>query len=340
MACGFTKRKLHGVREHTTPIIQVMPRADFRYCIAPRRGIDIPFIEHFDKKDKKWHDLLWTSGTGVIDPIYLSSSYIGSLLNFHGGFFTCGPENVGTSAEGFPMHGSYSCTPAENINTVRHKGILSVNGTVRVVYPLTGPQFSISRQIVSRLGQSSLTILDRITNLSRFPSILMWKYHPCFIASEKTFFWGPTSSILARDEASNYLINKWSSLNIASTQIPECVYTIQLQKIAERNIRVGLIQGDRSWGAILTYDRHELNCLNLWKNASEGIVGIEPGNCNVMGLTWEKEKGTPCLIQAGESRTFKLQIDFVFTEAEVNSLIDKEVSDCSDPIQIIPWAEE
>jgi len=309
-------------------VFRIRPAEDFEFVVAPRRGLGIPWA--YQLHGAKRVPLLWSSGTALIDPVLFDSAGKGPARSFFGGLFTCGPENVGPASEGYPPHGSFSRTPAGDVEIIANSGgLVGIRGVVKILYPLTGPKFRIVREIVSAPGAHWFEIRDQITPMGFVHSYLMWKYHPCFpvhassrfISSERAVYTNPGTDWHQENEGNRY--RRFTDIHRA---VPEEVFTLEVEASKKGEVVAGLIDADRETGTFVRYRNDQCRILNLWKHAQEGVCGIEPGNCNVLGLTWEREHGMLTSLEPGESRKFWIKVYFAGSKGETEGLT-KEIED-------------
>ncbi len=78
-------------------------------------------------------------------------------------------------------------------------------------------------------------------------------------------------------------------------------------------------------GLYIKYLIKELPRFTQWKMLGEKtyVLGIEPGNCGVLGRADERKKGTLKILRPGESQTFHLEIGVISTPEELNQVSDQ-----------------
>jgi len=69
--------------------------------------------------------------------------------------------------------------------------------------------------------------------------------------------------------------------------------------------------GGRGLALTITYQKEQLPYLWQWRNFRQGayVMGIEPGNADMRGRAYNRERGTLPVLQTGERREYTLQVD-------------------------------
>ncbi|MFA5786553.1 MAG: DUF4432 family protein [Actinomycetota bacterium] len=320
MDSPFGERVLDGAREQGMKVAVVRTREDFRFAVAPRRGMDVPSAEVL--RGEVWENLFWESGTGVVDPALCDVNGRAWLRGFFGGMLTCGPENVGPPAEGFPSHGSLSMTPAGEVVSRTEGERLVVEGKMAVRYALTGPHFEVRRRVVGLSGRTAIRFEDRVTNVGSHPAELMWKYHPCFAVCGPGAILAPVVRARARDVLADLGLEDWRRVAAPADACEfEQVFDLEVEPGQDGFVTVAGLPDDQERPAVyVRYRPDNLSRLTLWKHPREGVIGIEPGNCDVMGISTERERGTLEVLAAGASRDFEVEIGFVVGSRGIEGL--------------------
>ena len=86
--------------------------------------------------------------------------------------------------------------------------------------------------------------------------------------------------------------------------------------------------GEGGLGLAWHYKIDELPILNHWIHVEKGcyVWGIEPGNCNVRGRAFNRNKNTLAYIQPGDSYSFTLQFEILDGPSAIGDFEDRIAS--------------
>ena len=175
-AAGYTvtKRRLRGGLREGVNVIEV-DNGRFRFVVVPTRGMGIWRAEQDDVL------LGWKSPVkGPVHPAFVrlqEASGIGWLDGFDELLVRCGLESNGApekNADGtlrYGLHGKIANLPAHQvqISIDGDAGEIAVTGTVDEAR-MFGNKLRLTSTVTTQVGQSGLTITDRVTNLSAEPA--------------------------------------------------------------------------------------------------------------------------------------------------------------------------
>ena len=280
--------------------------------------------------------LSWQSCTGFAHPSCFLPLGNQWLRTFGGGLFTtCGLQNVGASnldeGEQLNLHGMITGSPAENVKVDQHWNgddlDICVEGTIREA-AVFGPNLILQRLIWTRLGEKKIFIEDRITNQGFSPSPLLILYHINIgwpLLDESTMLIIPTEKVHPRDEEAEK--EKHSSFTSPRGGYREKVFFHELIPDSSGYIQSAVVNPNLQslcFGIYVKYPQRELPRFTEWKMMGEGtyVLGIEPGNCGVLGRAEEKKRGTLQYIMPGETKTFHLEIGMITTPEELDQISD------------------
>src|SRR5512137_283443 len=151
----------------------------FNFTVLLDRGMDIGLAEY------RGVPLAWNSAVGPVAPAFHEPPGSGFLRTFHGGLLTtCGLTQVGVPnvdlGEELGVHGRISHIPARlrscNDRWDGDDYVFWVQGQMREA-SLFGYNLSLTRMISCRLGESRLSIEDRVENQGSAPAPHMILYH-------------------------------------------------------------------------------------------------------------------------------------------------------------------
>ncbi len=266
--------------------IRVWDGIDLR--ILPDRGLDL---------GAAWFGgipLAWISPVGECSPPEAEELVGDRWRDVWGGGLvtTCGLSNVGAPAEGHGLHGTYTARPAADLHVERSAAEVVVTATV------VDPPFTLSRRIVTAVGQGLVRINDRIVNDSPWTAAAPLLYHVNIgppLWDGDAFLETDADEIVPRDSDAAAGSATWDTPPEAASDAPERVFE-----------HVGA-----SW-ARLTSPRLgvELTVLaslpRLWQwvqpAAGAYALALEPANCSVLGRAHDIAAGQMPLLDPGEAR--------------------------------------
>jgi len=318
-------------RAKGTSTLRVRTARGFEFWVVPDRGMDL-YEAAFQGQSLCWH-----SPTGMVHPAYYSDRGADWLKTFAGGLLTtCGLSTVGAvsqdEGEEQGLHGSIANTPAENVSwSERWEGddcIFRVSGQVREA-SVHGPNLLLERTISSSLNSASLTIHDVVENQGMRATPLMVLYHFNFgfpLLTPKSKIYGPSQAVEPINDFSRASLDTWDLFESPAQGQQERVYFHQMKSGLDQ-VTVVLVSDldDPSYGIALSYDPHTLPRFNEWKMtaANHFVLGLEPANCNTRGRAYERSQGTLEILEPGEKREFKLQLQVLEDAEQVAEAIQR-----------------
>ncbi|HOE62484.1 MAG TPA: aldose 1-epimerase family protein [Candidatus Sumerlaeota bacterium] len=303
------------------------------FTILLDRGMDIGSVEFAGCP------LNWESSVGFKHPAFFHHNGLDWLNTFGGGLVTtCGLSNVGVpnTDEGrdYGLHGCITACPAENVR-VEHNWNggdmdISVSGTMRET-SVFGPNLCLERVIWTRLGEKKIFIEDKVTNESDENSPLMFLYHVNIgwpILDDETSIIIPTRKVTPRDAEAEKDKDNYDVFHSPQMGYKEKVFFHDMAADPAGYVPVAVVNPHiRSlcMGLYIKYLIKELPRFTQWKMLGEKtyVLGIEPGNCGVLGRADERKKGTLKILRPGESQTFHLEIGVISTPEELNQVSDQ-----------------
>lgn len=260
---------------------------------------------------------------GVTHPAYAEQPGLGWLRTWPGGFLTpCGLTQVGSptveDGEELGIHGRLSNLPAGQLQWNVADDGLWVQGVIRET-SVFGVNLVMTRRISAAFDQPRVWIDDRVENQGFEAAPLMLLQHfnlgfPLVDAAARLIL--PPHAVAARDEAARPGLNAYTEFSAPIDGYQEQVFYHDLQADEHGQVAVRLINpafnGGQGLGVTWRYAKADYPVLAEWKMMRAGFyaVGVEPGNCHVEGRVRERERGTLQMIAPGETRTFKLEVEF------------------------------
>jgi hypothetical protein len=267
--------------------VRVWSGIDLR--LLPDRGLDV---------GAAWFrgtPLAWISPAGEQSPPH-PDELAGNAWRdaWSGGLVTtCGLSNVGAASAGYGQHGTYTARPALDLQVERTTSEVTVTGTI------VDAPFTLSRRIVTSVGQGLVRIDDRVVNDSAWTAAAPLLYHVNLGAplwDEDAYLETDAQEVVPRDAAAAAELATWDE--------PPAVADGAAERVFEH---VGA-----SWarltspgvGVELTV-RSSLPRLWQWVDPAGGTyaLGIEPANCSVLGREHDIATGQMPFLDPGEART-------------------------------------
>jgi len=317
---GFRPCRLVEGAERDALVVEVRTGSGFEFAVVPDRGMNIAMARF------RGIPLDWSSGTGVVAPVYYDASGWQWLRSFHGGLVhTCGLDNVGVPVADpqvpwdnkvFGGHGRISNTPAREVAwRTSHSGgrlLLEVSGKVFSVSALE-ESLLLERTVATELGSSRLVIRDRITNLGRGPASVFLLYHCNFgfpLLSPQSVLSIPATS--AVDSAGRPVKNLDEILSPQRDMQEQVLYPEVAGELVTVTLRNPQLERD-GLGVYLRYQRRQLPYLTVWKQFARRsyVIGIEPGTCRVEGRVAEKTKGRAVELDSDRSVNVELELGVI-----------------------------
>jgi len=320
---GITRFTLAEGVEAGVDVIEVKTGSGFRFWASPSRGLDILFAEHAGRP------LCWQSPTGFSHPAYFSDDNLGWLRGFGGGLLTtCGLQSLGpaceTEGERFGLHDRASYIPATS--TCARENWLSdelcewtIEGQVRQTR-VFGPNLLLQRTITARLGESSLTIRDRVRNEGFRSEGLAILYHCNWgfpVVSERSVVRAPSLQCRPRDEAAARGLERWSRLEEPQDEFAEQVFFHQMQADGAGDVRAEICNEAMNWGGFVRYKAETLPHFTQWKMMGAGtyVCGLEPSNVPLLPRDELKRRGLLPMLEPGASVEFEIELGAIEGQA-------------------------
>ncbi len=298
-------------------------------------GGGLDFVVHidrgFDLGPATLHgtNLTWRSPMGLVHPHAFQDSVHGWARRFPGGLLTtCGLDNVGPPSGGRPAHGRWSNTPARLVaaETLWRDGryVLELVGQVRGA-ELFGDDLVLTRTIRSEYGATSLTIHDQIENRGHREGPLLLLYH-CNLGYpllDEGDILVVKSRVTPRDDEAARGITTRRTISAPRAGYREQVFHHDVETDETGLATVGLVNPRRHLAAYLRYEKADLPHLTEWRQLGEGeyVLGLEPGNCFVLGFEEEDRLGRVRRLQPGETVQTELEIGFLATAAAIREML-------------------
>jgi hypothetical protein len=270
--------------------------------------------------------LSFMTGVGYAHPAYYSGHGSDWLQTFPGGLFvTGGLDTYGQPAsdEGveYGLHGRATALAARGLSwDADWEGdeyVLRARGRMKQV-SFHGEHLQLTREISAKLGENRFTIRDVVENLAGRPEAHMMLYH-----------FNVGFPLLDEGSRLDVEVNRTDGLDERAQRIVESarhvqgpVYGYQEEVVvhdvkpdAEGWVTARMVnlsfQGGRGLSMSVHYRKNELPYLWQWRNFRERayVMGIEPGNADMRGRAYNRERGTLPILAMGERREYTLEVE-------------------------------
>ena len=309
--------QLYSVREYR----MCGGKADGMRMLEVNNGNGLSFVISLDRCADLTHvffkgrNLAYIAPCGLVSPMYYDNEGGEFLKSFTAGFMTtCGLRAVGSpcvdDGENLPLHGNISHVPCEHHSWNVEDDCIRIKCVIRDA-SLFGHQMLLEREYVCGLNDNSITVNDKVTNISCRETPYMILYHCNMgypLLSENCEFKINSAVQKPRDEHAAEGLGDWNKVTAPSDNFVEQCYYHEFsgEPCAE------IFSPDINTGMKLTYDKNTLDCFTQWKmlGVHEYVMGLEPGNCNPDGRDVARENGQLKFLKPYESSENKLKFEF------------------------------
>jgi hypothetical protein len=322
----FTEGKAKGVES-----VDFKTGTGFNFTVLPGRGMDIAWADY------RGVPISYMSKTGIVSPAYYESDGMGWLRNFFAGLLTtCGLSNVGgpcehndpvIGLEQHGLHGRISNMAAEHVcvkeEWQENEFIMTVSGRMRESR-LHGENLTLTREVVTKLGQNSLTIHDVIENEGFSEKPLMILYHINIgypVIDDGSRIVCNSQSKKPANPLAVEKLHLYDSIQSPTSGAMENVYFHDLKSGSDGTTLVGVINDSLEMGIYIQFNKNQLNNLTQWKQLSESeyVLGIEPANCIPQGREAARMQGELQTIKPGEIRKVDLEIGVLTDKQQIEN---------------------
>lgn len=327
--CVLQEGKAKGIGSY-----QIWNGQGLRMTVLPDKCFAIPELSFGNV------NVGFISKTGICAPeFYQEEGTRGFLRNFEAGFLTtCGLTYMGTpvtvNGQKNGLHGGLSNTPAEHtyarIVWENEKPWIEFGGRAREGY-LFGPNMEIRRNFRISTETNKMWIHDEVENKDFERNPLMLLYHFNFgypMLDESCKIYTNMNQIEVRDMVSEKGLDKIDEFQRPEAGYEEEVFFRRADNPGGRDGYVLLHNVHLNLAVILRFNPQQLPTLNHWRSPRSGdyAMGLEPGTAHVGGYIRAQEDGTLQYMEAGETRRFDLEVEWIDGEREnekLNAFINK-----------------
>ena len=312
-----------------SPVLDVSTGGGLEFTVLPGRGMDISAARY------NGNSLAWLSASGDQHPAFYEPEGLGWLRSFPGGLLaTCGLCWNGAPClddKELGLHGRIGHVPAVEVNhTASWEGnrfLLKISGKMRESI-LFGENLEMTRIITVVAGENKILIEDKVENMGYRTTPHMILYHMNFgfpLVDSRTYLMAPDINVTSRDADADIDAEQYFQMHAPVAGYREKCYFIDLKPDKDGMVTTALVnpmQGEDGAGVYLRWKQEELPYFTEWKMLGQGeyVVGMEPGNCLVLGRAKEREAGRLQYLEPGESRAYHLEVGILQNKAEIQAL--------------------
>lgn len=317
--------------------VVVVRHGDFSFAVLPTRGMGVWHAQLGDQR------IGWDSPVQhVVHPSFVnlqSRNGLGWLDGFNELMCRCGlsfngppgqDEGVGSPLESdLTLHGKIANLPAHSVRLIDDEGVIGVSGIVDET-TLFGPKLRLETRLTTRVGENSLTIHDRVTNLGSTSTELELLYHTNFgrpFLEEGARLSLPMSRVIPRDlHAANDVDSFQTYLGPTSGYVEQCYFIETLADASGQTVAL-LESRDGQRGVSLEFQKEQLPCFTQWKctqATQDGYVtGLEPGVNYPNFKSYERQHGRVLQLAAGASYEIEITLAVHNSESEVAAVLKR-----------------
>ncbi len=304
------RTELKEGRGKGTEVIEVATAGGLSLDILPDRGLDLGQARF------KGLNMSWLSKNGYDSPSSFQPFENEFPFYFSGGLlYTCGLRSAGLpnrdGDEWHPLHGRYHGLQAEHICADIDGEEIIVKGTIRES-SMFAHVLEVQRTIRIPVYGSSVTVEDKVTNLTPRDEEYMQVYHCNFgypmLSKEAKLVLPEKRETVPRTEFAKTGMDKTLVFEEPIDGEEERVFFQKLSDEFWARLENPVLGIDMT----ISWSGETLPILNEWRSMASGdyVLGLEPGNCYLMGRHDERENGTLKKIGAFQTVENTVKIEF------------------------------
>jgi hypothetical protein len=272
--------------------------------------------------------LAWISSVGFAGPWFYEPEGLGFFRSFGGGLVTtCGLDHTLFMAEDtaavyhyppkptevYGLHGRVANRPARLVAYgERWDGdecVLYAEGEVEQT-AVFGEQLLLRRRVEARVGESRLTIRDRVENIGwdRTPHMYLYHVNVGFpVVDEQSELHVPARGVAARGD---YPADGYGRFHGPAEGYVEQVFEHELAGEPDGKVPVGIVNRALGMGVYEVFRRDQMPHHFVWRMLGEGtyVVGIEPSTNRTAGRLDARARGELIELEPGHGRDYDLEL--------------------------------
>lgn len=307
----LSEGKGNGVRG-----IEMYNAQGMRLTVLPDRGFDIAALSC------RGINIGFMSKTGITHPAYFAEDGTrGFFRSFYAGFLTtCGLTYMGApSREGeqiLGLHGLVSNIPACGVWTDctwgGERAYITAGGKISQAQ-VFGENLELTRTIILDAFENRIKISDHIENLGFCRQPFMLLYHMNYgypMLSPDCRLILPTDKIIPRDEDAAKGLGHYLQISEPEDLGKEEVFFHTMRQDNNGLVRYRFENNMLGIAVETAYNADALTHFTQWKSMISGeyALGLEPGNCHVLGREKAQLGGELKYIEAGEVVQTEIEI--------------------------------
>jgi hypothetical protein len=326
---GVTAMTLDDGSARGTRVLEFRTGSGLRFTVLPDRAFDIHDCDHHGRA------IGWQSPVGVRNPALHEPEGEGGLgwtRSFSGLLATCGLDHFGfmetdSAAQyhyparqvvQYGLHGRIANTPGKLLGYGQawtgDDCTLFCEGEVRQA-TVFGENLVLHRRIEVKLGGSTVTIHDRVTNegFSRTPHMILYHVNLGYpVIAEGSRYLAPIAEIAWATHAPDLRHQEVGYRTCPAPRNPfvEQVWSHRMAADAEGIVPVAVVNDRLGFGVMLETRRAELPAYLQWQCFQAGLyaMGIEPCTNHLRGHAFARERGELIELSHGEHRAYTLRL--------------------------------
>ncbi len=329
---GVREYRLCGGKREGVRVADLYNATGASLSLLPDRGMDI------ERLSLGGVNLGFLSKTSVTHPAYFAEDGArGFFRSFYAGFLTaCGFTYMGGACqdegEHLGLHGLSSNIPAETFcaDTLWNSGaqpMVQAKGRVRQAR-VFGENITMSREVQLCGEENKFTLTDHFENEGFAKTPFMLLYHMNFgypFLEPGCRLLLPSQAVSPRDADADAGLAQHLSIEPPQDGYREQVFFHQMRKDAAGNATLMLHNPRLELAVQVSYPTSPLTSFTQWKSMASGeyVLGLEPGNCHVMGRATAKNDGSMKFLQSGEVQIIQLEITLLSSNSTIEAACRK-----------------
>ncbi len=314
---GITDYRVIGSKADGMRAINVYTSEGLEFTVLPDRGMDLFGLRY------KGVNMSFVSSTGLTGSRYFQEDASrGFFRNFHVGLLTtCGLSYMGAACsdggEALGLHGVISNTPAFEVcpqtQNIAGEKRITVSGRVRESR-MFGENLELHRVIGCATDGTSIAIDDTVANhgFSDTPFMLLYHFNIGYpMLNEGCRVLIPSAGVVPRDSDAKEGLSEYTEISKPTAGCREKVYFHTLKKRKDGLATVGILNSRLALMETITFDPATLPQFTQWKSmgCGEYVLGLEPGNCDVLGRAHARQSGMLPFLKPGESIIHRMTVE-------------------------------
>lgn len=311
--CSVRRLRVEDGRAKGTEEYQVKTGGGLSFSVLPDNGMDLGELTY------RGVNVSFLTKNGCTAPALAETYENGFVRYFPAGMmYTCGLMSTGGGTRDgevwHPSHGRYHNQPAKEVGGWVSNDRLTVRGKVRET-EFFGYALEVDRTVEAEVGGSSLTLTDRLTNLTPNPTEFTVLYHWNFGYP----FLCPNTRLILPDGTQTRGRTPWAQEHLAEHREFCAPKDNEEEQVFFHDVpsengvtSVRVENPDLGMGAELSFSSANLPVLAEWKcmNSGEYVLGLEPANNYILGRAEERWNGTLKTLAPFETLEYRLQLRF------------------------------